>query len=428
METLFLFGGFALFLLCRAPIAIAAGLSAMLYIIITGSLPIALGALAAFQGLDSFTLLAVPFFVLAGQIMAHGGIAKHLLKLADALLGSMPGGYALTTVLASTFFADLSGSSPATVAAIGSIMVPAMDKQKYRKDFAAAVCACAGCLSVIIPPSNPMVVYGVATDSSVGRLFLAGIIPGIMVALSLAIPAYLISKKNGWKGNLDATERPTLGTAFRQAIWALLVPVIILGGIYGGIFTPTESAAVACFYALLVGLFIYKEFTFSGIPRLLRMGLITVVPLMLIVGMAAIFSQVISLLGVPTAMARALTSVTENPLLLLLIINAFLLFVGMVMETVAAILLLAPILLPVVMQLNIDPVHFGIIMIINLAIGFITPPLGVNLFVANSISKVPSEKIFVAALPFVFSLMICLALIIIFPQTCLFLPDLAYGK
>ncbi len=428
MEALYLFGGFGIFLLMRVPIAVAAGLSATLYILLTGMFPLSLASLAAFQGLDSFTLLAVPFFVLAGQIMAHGGIAKYLLKLADAMLGSMPGGYAMTTVLASTFFADLSGSSPATVAAIGSIMVPAMEKHNYKKDFAAAVCACAGCLSVIIPPSNPMVVYGVATDTSIGRLFLAGIVPGIMVALSLAIPAYFISKKNGWKGNTNATDREPLGVAFRKSVWALLVPVIIMGGIYGGIFTPTESAAVACLYAIIVGLFLYKEFGFKDIPRLLRAGAVTIVPLMLIVGMAAVFSQVISLLGVPTKMARALQSVTDNPLLLLLIINLFLLFIGMVMETVAAIVLLAPILMPLVVELGIDPVHFGIIMIINLAVGFITPPLGVNLFVANSISKVPSEKVFVAALPFVFSMFICLALIIVFPSTCLFLPELFYGK
>ena len=428
MEGFYMLGLIALLLLIRLPIAIAIGLATIFYIIFTGAFPLSMAAMAAFNGLDSFALLAVPFFVLAGQIMAHGGIAKHLLALADELLGALPGGYALTSILASTFFADLSGSSPATVAAIGSIMIPAMDSQKYRKDFAAAVCACAGCISVIIPPSNPMVIYGVASNTSIGRLFLAGIVPGLMVAVALLIPAYLISKKNGWRGNAAKREKGSLRRAFVKAKWALLVPVIILGGIYGGIFTPTESAAVACLYALLVGLFIYREFTWREVPGLLRAGALTIVPLMLIVGMATFFGQVISLLGMPMRMAEALKNVSDNPLILLILINLFLLFVGMIMETVAAIVLLTPILMPLVLHLGIDPVHFGLIMIINLAIGFITPPLGVNLFVANSISNVSSEKIFRASLPFVLSLMITLVLIMLFPQTCLWLPNLYFGQ
>ena len=416
----------ACFLFFRIPIAIAIGLTAISYLLITGAMPLSLATIASFSGIDSFALLAVPFFVLAGQIMARGGIAKHLLILADELLGALPGGYALSTILASVFFADLSGSAPATVAAIGTLMVPAMHSQKYRLDFAAAVCACAGCISVIIPPSNPMVIYGVAGNVSIGRLFLAGIIPGAMVAIALMIPAYFISQKNGWKGNPSKRTAGSLLKAFNQAKWALLVPVIIMGGIYGGIFTPTESAAVASLYALIVGLFIYKEFTWKDIPGLFRAAAITVAPLLLIVGMATFFGQLISLLGIPMKMAKTLTSLTTNPILLMLLINLFLLFVGMIMETVAAIVLLTPILLPLVVQLGFDPVHFGIIMIINLAVGFITPPLGVNLFVANSISDVPSERIFAASMPFVISMIITLAILIIFPQLTLWLPNLYF--
>ena len=254
MSGFIMLGLMALLLVVRVPIAIAIGLTTFIFLFVTDMFPISLGAMAAFQGVDSFTLLAVPFFVLAGQIMAKGGIAKYLLELADELLGALPGGYALTSILASTFFADLSGSSPATVAAIGSIMIPAMDQQKYKLEFAAAVGACAGGSSVIIPPSNPMVIYGVASNSSIGRLFLAGIIPGIMVAIALLIPAYLIAKKNGWHGSPAKREKGSLRRAFVKARWALMVPVIIMGGIYGGIFTPTESAAVACLYALIVGL------------------------------------------------------------------------------------------------------------------------------------------------------------------------------
>lgn len=416
----------AVFLFLRVPIAIALGLTSILYLIYSG-MPLSFATMASFSGVDSFALLAVPFFVLAGQIMARGGIAKYLLELADELLGALPGGYALTTILASCFFADLSGSAPATVAAIGTLMIPAMDTQKYRRDFAAAVCACAGCISVIIPPSNPMVIYGVAGNASIGRMFLAGVIPGILVAIALMIPAYFISRKHGWKGNPVKRSKGSLLRALNRVKWALMVPVIIMGGIYGGFFTPTESAAVASFYALIVGVFVYKEFRLRDIPGLFRMAALTVAPLLLIVAMATFFGQLISLLGIPMKMARALTSVTNDPLLLMLLINVFLLFVGMMMETVAAIVLLTPIILPLVVQLGFDPIHFGIIMIINLAVGFITPPLGVNLFVANSISNVPSEKIFISALPFVISMLITLFVIIMFPQLSLWLPNLYFN-
>lgn len=417
----------AFLLVLRVPIAIAIGLTTLVYTLYTDSFPLTMAAMSAFSGVDSFSLLAVPFFVLAGQIMSKGGIAKHLLNLADELLGALPGGYALTSILASTFFADLSGSAPATVATIGSVMIPAMEKQKYNKSFAAAVCACAGCISVIIPPSNPMVIYGVSSNTSIGRLFLAGVIPGIMVALALMIPAYLIAKKNGWGGNARQRQKGDLWRAFSKAKWALLVPVIIMGSIYGGLCTPTESAAIACLYALLVGLFIYKEFTWREIPMLLSAGALTVTPMLLIVAMATYFGQVISLLGIPMQMASALRSMTDDPVMLLLLVNLLLLFVGMIMETLAAIVLLTPILLPLVTHLGIDPVHFGIIMIINLAVGFITPPLGVNLFVANSISNVSSERIFIAAIPFVCSMLLTLGLIVVFPQLTLWLPDLYFN-
>ena len=424
MEAFTIFGLFALFLILRTPIAIAAGLTGVIYMLAQDLLPLTFAPLSAFQGLDSFTLLAVPFFILAGQIMATGGIAKQLLKLADALLGAMPGGYALTTILASVFFADLSGSGPATVSAIGTIMIPAMDAQRYRRSFAAAVAACAGCIAVIIPPSNPMVIYGVATGASVGKLFLAGIIPGIIVAISLLIPAYIISKKNGWAGSaVKLSVRKTLW----EAKWALLVPVIILGGIYCGICTPTESAAVACLYAAIVGRYAYKEYTWLEFPRVLRAGVLTMVPIMFIISMAFLFGQVVTLVGLPARMAEALSTFSNNHLILLLMINLFLLFVGMVMDGAAAITLLAPILLPLAVACNIDPVHFGIVMTINLAIGFITPPMGVNLFVANSLSKEPPLRIFKDATPFVVCMLIALAIITIFPQTALFLPNLYYG-
>lgn len=426
MDGFILFALLLLFLFLRVPIAFASGLVSILYILSTGLLPLQYAALAAFQGLDSFTVLAVPFFIFAGQIMARGGIAKHLLALADAMLGALPGGYALTTVMGSLFFADLSGSSAASVSAIGTIMIPGMRSQGYSPAFAAAVAACAGCLAVIIPPSNPMILYGVATDTSIGRLFLAGFIPGALVALSLLIPAFFISKANGWQGKQRRSSLRDIGRSMWIAKWALLVPVIILGGIYSGVFTPTEAGAVACLYSMFVGRYAYKEFVWAEFPKIALAGVVTIVPIMIIISLATLFGQVVTLMGVPASIAESLREASSNPLVLLLLINLFLLIVGMFMETSAALIILSPILLPLAVALGIDPVHFGMIMIINLAIGFITPPLGVNLFVASSISNVQSEKIFKAALPFAFCLALALAIIIIFPQTCLYLPSLYY--
>ncbi len=424
--TIFVLLLFLLFL--RIPIAFASGLVALVYMVWSGLFPLEYAPLVAFQGLDSFTVLAIPFFVFAGQVMARGGIAKYLLALADTLLGALPGGYALTTILGSLFFADLSGSAAASVSAIGTIMIPGMKNQGYNLPFAAAVAACAGCLAVIIPPSNPMILYGVATDTSIGRLFLAGFIPGAIVAIALLIPAFFIAKKNNWRGSGHRSTWADVGKAVWVAKWALLIPVIILGGIYSGIFTPTEAGAVACLYAILAGRYAYKEFTWAEFPAIIQAGVATVIPIMIIISLATLFGQVITLIGIPNAIAESLRQASDNPLILLLLINLFLLFVGMFMETSAAILILSPILLPLAVSLNIDPVHFGMIMIINLAIGFITPPLGTNLFVASSISNVQSEKIFKAAIPFAISLAIALAIIIIFPQTCLYLPELYYGN
>ncbi len=428
MEGFILFGILLLFLFLRVPIAFASGLVALLYMLWSGLLPIEYAPLAAFQGLDSFTVLAVPFFIFAGQVMARGGIAKYLLALADTLLGALPGGYALTTVLGSLFFADLSGSAAASVSAIGTIMVPGMKGQGYNPAFAAAVAACAGCLAVIIPPSNPMILYGVATDTSIGRLFLAGFIPGALVAISLMLPAFFISRKNNWRGSARRSSLRDVGKALWVAKWALLIPIIILGGIYSGIFTPTEAGAVACLYAIFAGRYAYREFTWKEFPSIARAGVITIVPIMIIISLATLFGQVVTLMGIPSHIAESLRQASDNPLILLLLINLFLLVVGMFMETSAAIIILSPILLPLAVALGIDPVHFGMIMIVNLSIGFITPPLGTNLFVASSISNVQSEKIFRAAVPFALSLIIALAIIVIFPQTCLYLPNLYYGN
>lgn len=428
MEGFIILAILIVLLILRTPIAVAAALSGIILLLSKDLMPLTFAPLVAFQSLDSFTLLAVPFFILAGQIMAAGGISKQILKLADELLGAMPGGYALTTVLASVLFAGLSGTGPGCVAAIGAIMIPAMAQQNYRLNFAAAVTASAGCLAVLVPPSTPMVVYGIVTDTSIGRLFLAGFIPGLLIALSIMLPAFWISYKNGWAGTKKRGSFKEVCLCIWAAKWALMVPVIILGGIYGGVFTPTESAAVACLYSLLVGMFIYKEFSLQQLPKVLAEGSQTIIPIMFIIAMAIFFCQVITIVGIPIQMANALKSLSDNPLVLMLTINVFLLLVGMFMETIAAIVLLSPILMPLVVQIGIDPVHFGAIMVVNLAIGFLSPPLGVNLFVASSIGNVSSEAIAKASLPFIFSMLFVLFLVIIFPQISLYLPTLYYAS
>lgn len=395
----------------------------------TGVLPLDFTPLVAFQTLDRFALLAVPFFILAGQIMALGGIAKKLLKVADELLGSLPGGYALTTILASLFFADLSGSGPGTVAAIGTLMIPAMKKQGYDPAFAAATCAAAGCLAVIIPPSNPMIVYGIAGDTSIGRLFLAGFAPGFLFTIALMIPAYWISKKNGWAGTNKRGSLRSVSIALWEAKWALAVPVIILGGIYSGVFTPTESAAVACLYALFVGLFLYREFTFRDLPRIFRIAALNIVTIMLIVSLVGLFGQVITILGAPAQIMMVIQQTGDDQAwLVLILINILLLFVGMIMDANAAIILLAPILLAVLVPMQVDPVHFGMVMIMNLAIGFLTPPVGVNLFVANAISGVPIRSVFYAAVPYLIASSVVLLLITFIPWISLAVPNYFYNR
>lgn len=426
MEVVLTFLLLVVFLIVRVPIAFSIGLASLAYIVWTGELPLSSLPVIAFQSLDSFPLMAIPFFLLAGNLMARGGIARRLLNVADELLGSLYGGFALATILACTFFADLSGSGPATVAAIGTIMIPAMIERGYAPAFASAVAASAGCLGVIIPPSVPMITYSVAGGASIGRLFLAGFIPGIMLAFSLCVPAYFISRKKGWRGTDKKRSLKRLAFTLWDAKWAALVPVIILGGIYGGIFTPTESAAVACAYAVIIGLFVYKDFTVRELPEILLTSARIVCTLLIILAMATIFGQILTLLQVPSKMALFVTSLTDSPILIMLFINIFLLFVGTFMEANAAIILLTPLLLPIATKIGFDPVHFGIIMIINLAIGFMTPPLGVNLFVANAISGEKCERIFIASIPLVIGMLVVLALICAVPWFTLVLPNLYY--
>ncbi|MEQ6390662.1 TRAP transporter large permease [Bacillaceae bacterium S4-13-58] len=421
MTTAVLFGSFAIFLLLSVPIGIALGLATLSTIIYTGSIPILFLMKELVTSVDSFPIMAVPFFILAGEIMGKGGISERLFKFANSLVGNKTGGFAMAAVLTSMFFAAISGSAPATVAAIGGIMIPAMVRQGYDKKFAAAVVASAGSIGVMIPPSIPMVMYGVAGSTSIGDLFIAGIIPGILVGLSLMAWAFIYSKKMGYSGTDEKTSLGNIFRTFWDAKWALLIPVIILGGIYGGFFTPTEAAVIAVVYGIIAGMFFYKELKFKDLPKLLSDSMLTTATIMIIVGSATAFGRLLTIEQIPNQVAQGMLNISENKYVIILLISALLLLVGCFMDTLAAIIILTPILLPIVINIGYDPIHFGIIMVVNLAIGFITPPLGVNLFVASGISGLSIEQISKAIIPFFLAMLIALALITFIPQISLIL-------
>lgn len=425
MTAAVLFISFAVFLLLSVPIGISLGLSTLVTILFSGSLPVEFLFKELVTSVDSFPIMAVPFFILAGEIMGKGGISDRLFKVANSMVGNKTGGFAIATIITCMFFAAISGSGPATVAAIGGIMIPAMVKNGYDKRFATAVVAAAGSIGVIIPPSIPMVIYGVVGSASIGDLFIAGIIPGILVGLSLMVYAYIYSRKNGYKG---LEEKQTIKDVFKaiwEAKWALLIPVIILGGIYGGIFTPTEAAVIAVVYGLVAGLFLYKELKLKDIPKLLVDSALTTATVLIIVGTATAFGRLLTIEQIPNQVAQSMLNISDNPIVIILLITVLLLIVGCFMDTIAAIIILTPILLPIALNIGIDPIHFGIIMVVNLAIGFITPPLGVNLFVGSGISGISLEALSRAIVPFFVAMVITLLFITFIPQISLTL--LSFG-
>lgn len=425
MVVALLFGSFALLLILRVPIGISLGMSSLITIFASGVVQPTYLAQGLVTGADSFSLMAVPFFVLAGELMATGGISRRLLNIADAFLGRKYGGLALVTVVACMFFAAISGSGPATVAAIGGLTIPSMLKQGYDKPFAGAISAAAGSIGVIIPPSIPMVMYCVATGVSVGAMFMGGVIPGILIGISLCVYSSLYSKKHKY---INAEAAPfswgNVGRSLVDGIWALLVPVIILGGIYGGIFTPTEAAAVAVAYGLIVGLFVYRDLKAKDLYRIFGSAALTTATIMVILGTATTFGRILTLERIPTMIADFFESVAKGPIMLLILINILLLIVGSFMETNAAIIILAPIFLPIVESMGINPVHFGIVMVVNLAIGFVTPPLGVNLFVSCNVANAKLEEICKGILPILGVMILDLLLITYIEPLSMFLPAL----
>lgn len=425
MTIALLFGTLFVCLLIGVPIAVSLGVSALTAIYFGSTLPLGIITQKAFTSLDSFPLLAIPFFMLAGVLMGKGGVSKRLLDLAGAMVGWMTGGLSMVTIVACMFFAAISGSGPATVAAIGGFMIPAMVAQRYEGGFAAAVSAAAGSIGVIIPPSIPFVLYGVIGGVSVGSMFLAGILPGLLIGFALMLTAYFLAKKKGYK---PVEQRKFSFKEVLQATWdakwALLIPVIILGGIYGGVFSPTEAAVVAAVYALFVGVFVYKELSWRDVYKSFLETVVINATTMIIIGLSVSFAYFMTLEQIPNDISVFLTDLSTNPFVILLAINVLLLIVGMFIDTISALVVLTPILLPIVVAVGVDPVHFGVILVANLAIGFITPPLGVNLFVASSVGNVRFEKITWAILPFLAAMIICLLVITYFPPLSLWLPEM----
>ncbi|MDR2503527.1 MAG: TRAP transporter large permease [Deltaproteobacteria bacterium] len=409
-----------LLIVFNVPIAYSIALATSVAIYAAGKAPLFLVSQRMFTGVDSFTLLAIPLFMLAGSLMEKGGISRRLIDLAGAFVGHAHGGLGIIAVIACMFFAAISGSAPATVLAIGSIMVPAMIEAGYDKAFSVALMAAAGIIGVLIPPSIPFVTYGVSTNASIGKLFAAGIVPGILSGLILILICYVISRINGYKAaGLRRTGRLA---AVREASWCVLMPVIILGGIYSGIFTPTESAAVACLYTLFIGVFIYKELNLKLIFQCLHQAAVPSAMVLLIIGCATAMGWVTTAERAPHAVAAYMAQVTDSRLVILMLLNVALLLVGCLMELNAAIILLGPIILPMLLQYKIDPIHFGVIMVVNLAIGLLTPPLGINLFVANGLRKdVIFKDIVIKVLPMLTGLILLLLLLTYIPQLSLFL-------
>ncbi len=413
-------------LLFSVPIGICLGLATMIVMVfVDGTPPMVLLARSVVTGADSFPLIAVPLFILAGDLMQHGGMSRRLVDFANALIGHIRGGLAYVNVLACVFFAAISGSSPATVAAIGSNMIPEMEKVGYTRKFSGALTASSGMIGVMIPPSIPFIIYGVTAEVSIGKLFLAGVVPGILFALMFMLVARLLLRRETTvQESTTAFSGVGVWQSFRASIWALLVPGIILGGIYSGIFTPTEAGAVAVVYAANIGIFVYGDITVRDLPKILAGSARTSGTILVLVIMATAFGRLITLARIPTELATTITGLSDNPIVILFLINVLLLVIGMFMETISSIIIMTPILLPVAIALGVDPIVFGVILTVNLAIGFCTPPLGVNLFVASSISKVSIESLSRAILPFFAGMLILLMLITYVPEISLTLPSL----
>jgi C4-dicarboxylate transporter DctM subunit len=424
-SILLIFVSLALFLILSVPIGIAIGLSVAVGIVFGDILPSAFLIQKMFTSLDVFPLMAVPFFVMAGEIMQKGSMAQRLLEVSRALVGHITGGMAHISVLTSLFYGALSGSSPATVAAVGGIMIPSMIKEGYSRSFATAVNTSAGSLGVIIPPSVPLIIYGTTAGASVGDLFIAGIFPGLVIGVCLMICSYILARKYGFKGTGERAGLLTVLVALKNSLFALMVPIIVLGGIYGGLTTPTEAGVIAVVYSFIAEGIILRTLSWKKVWEILRGTALTTSSIFLVVATATALGQILLFNNVPDMLVNLLLTISENKFVLIPIILIFLLIMGTFMDALANILILTPLLLPVAVELGMHPIHFGIVMIICASMGFLTPPVGVNLFVGCSIGKISIEKLSVAVLPFLFTMFIALMLITFIPAISLWLPGLS---
>ena len=418
MTIAVIFGSFIILLVLSIPVGYAIGISAVLGLLTTG-MPVSVIPSYCITGTDSFTLLALPLFVLSGNLMSNGSIARRLLDLCDCLLGWLTGGLAMVCTVTCMFFAAISGSAVATTCAVGTFLIPRMVKQGYDKGFAGAITASAGSIGVIIPPSIPFVLYGCVAQVSIGDLFVAGFLPGIMMGIALMIVSYFYCKSKGWKGEPNKYTAHDTWIAFKNAIWAILMPVIILGGIYTGIFTPTEVAALACVYCLLISCFVYRDLDFKGVLKAMKDTVGIGCVALYLMGFSQVFSSVLALERIPELLANAILSLTDNSFILLLLINVFLLIVGCFIDNIPATIILTPILLPIAESAGVDPISFGIIMTMNLAIGFVTPPYGIDLFMAMQVGGIKMGEMLRPVLFMILGLLVVLLSITYIPALTL---------
>ena len=413
---------FLVLLLIGVPIAFSLGLSSLFYLF-TNNIPLTVISQKVYSGMDSFTLLCIPGFMLAGALMNGGGITRRILNFCNSFLGHFRGSLALVNIVASMVFAGISGTAIADVCSLGSMLIPAMVDDGYDDDFSVAVTAASSVVGPIIPPSVPMVIAGSCVSISVGKMFQAGIIPGILLGMALCIPTYIISVKRnyprhdraGWKVRLETT---------KDAIWAMLMPVILLGGILSGVFTPTEASIVTCVYALVVGVFVYKEIQITDVPRIVWENIRACASIIVLIGLANVFAYILTAERIPQMVANSILSITDNRIVVILLINVVLLFVGMFMESLAAILITFPVLLPVATAVGMEPVHFALMAILNLMLGLTTPPVGMCVCTGAQIGKISAFKAFKATIPFLATSLIVLMLVSFIPQLTLWIPSI----
>ncbi len=421
-----LFGILFLLLLISTPIFIALSGSVLATFALFNDIDLVIVIQRMFAGLNKFSLMSIPFFILAANLMGEGGISKRIINLANMIVGSMVGGLGIAAILASMFFGAISGSAPATVIAIGAMLYPALVEKNYGKDYSIGVIASSGALGIVIPPSITMIVYGAVTGTSVGALFIAGFGAGIIYGLIFMIYTYFFAKKR----DIVMTAKPTMKeffVAIKDASWGIGVPIIIIGGIYGGVFTPTEAAAVSVFYAMFVTVFIYREVNFTKLVNILTKSSLQIAQVMILLAAASVFSWILTAEGITSSIASAVIAFSTSKYVVLLLINIVILIAGMFIDGASIIMILAPLFFPIAMKMGIDPVHLGVIFSVNSAIGMFTPPFGLNLFVASSISGLSVQRISKAVIPFIILSIIALIIITYIPQISLWLPTQVYG-